>query len=127
MIQIYVIFDSANPHQNIEQLRAFSDQSAATRACEELNERDYPDAGADDDKWDFEPVDVEEPGRHQEDYYVVLHAPDGREVERIDVSETVPRTIGWNLGILAGRNGLGEELRELIHKDKYEELRKAKP
>lgn len=64
-MRIYLIYDSGNPEQNMEQLKGFMSESAAKAACERENARDYPDVPLDEagdgeaDHWAWIYVDVE--------------------------------------------------------------------
>jgi len=52
------------------------------------------------------------------EYYVVLMKRDGTELERWEVSDGVPRTVGWNLSMCGGREGLGKDVLKAISEDR---------
>lgn len=61
-MRIYLIYDSGNPEQNMEQVEGFMSEQAARARCEALNELDYSELGTDDfeDCWRWTYVDVVE-------------------------------------------------------------------
>ncbi len=107
-MRIYVIYDTGNPQQNIEQLEGFMSQQAAEARCEVLNARDYPDneLPADDDqdledRWEWSYVDVAVECRRHEFYAEFLASVDP------DSSKTLKIVSGIYEDLLA----------ELVHDD----------